>query len=145
VAWAALGAWLVTAMFGLNLAIRGGAIRLLFPTRWRPARRQMWSHRTLLVSHILLAVTGLGLWTWYTLLDARLGGWLALAVLALVAVHGLSLVERWTPGRGKHATGKPADHTRRGYFPVLAATAHIMFATVTVVLVTTVMLRLAFS
>ena len=28
-AWVALGVWGVTAAFGLNLAIRGGAIRLL--------------------------------------------------------------------------------------------------------------------
>ena len=98
-AWVALGVWGVTAAFGLNLAIRGGAIRLLMRSPFRRMRRQAWSHRTLLLFHVLFAVTGLSLWTWYTLQQRELFGWLALGLLVLVAVHGLSLVERWIPGR----------------------------------------------
>ena len=49
---------------------------------------------------------------------------------------GLSLVEPWIPGRGRHATGRSVDYTRRGYFPILAATGHVMAATATLVLVT---------
>jgi len=44
----------------------------------------------------------------------------------LFAVIGLSLVEPWIPGRGRHATGRSVDYTRRGYFPILAATGHVM-------------------
>jgi hypothetical protein len=141
VAWVALTLWLATALFGLNLGIRGGAIRLLMRTRWRPTRRQAWSHRTLLLGHVVCAVAGLSLWAWFTLAHAELVGWLGLGVLALVAAHGLSLVERWIPGRGKHATGIFADHTRKGYFPVFAATGHVMFAAATVVLVAVTMLH----
>ena len=53
----------------------------------------------------------------------------------LVASYGLSLVERWIPGRGKHATGRSADPARKGYFPVFAATAHVMTATLALGLV----------
>jgi hypothetical protein len=142
VAWIALGAWVTTAAFGLNLAVRGGAIRLLTRAPWERGRRrrQGWGHRTLFVGHVLFAVTGLTLWGWYTLADADLAGWLAVVLLGVVALHGLSLVERWTPGRGRHSTGRTVDHTRRGYFPVLAATGHVMVATVTVVLVVMTML-----
>ena len=139
-AWVALGVWGVTAAFGLNLAIRGGAIRLLMRSPFRRMRRQAWSHRTLLLFHVLFAVTGLSLWTWYTLQQRELFGWLALGLLVLVAVHGLSLVERWIPGRGRHATGRSVDWTRRGYFPVLAATGHVMAATATVILVAVTLL-----
>jgi hypothetical protein len=135
VAWIAFGAWALTAVFGLNLAIRGGAIRLLMRSPFRPTRRQRWSHRTLLLGHVSFAVLGLGLWTWFALRDLAPAGWLALVLLTVVAVHGLSLVERWTPGSGRHATGRSVDWTRRGYFPVLAATGHVMAATATVILV----------
>jgi hypothetical protein len=135
VAWVALGAWAVTAVFGLNLAIRGGAIRLVMRAPFRRMYRQLWSHRTLFVGHMTFAVVGLGWWTWYTVQGHGWAGWLAAGLLGLVAAHGISLVERWIPGRGRHATGRLADHTRRGYFPVLAATAHIMAATTTLILV----------
>ncbi len=134
-AWVALGAWVLTAAFGLNLAVRGGAIRLIMRAPFRHMYRQFWSHRTLFVGHMMFAVAGLGVWTWYTLHGRGWTGWLAAGLLAVVAAHGLSLVERWTPGRGRHATGRSVDRTRRGYFPVLAATAHIMAATTTVILV----------
>jgi hypothetical protein len=135
VAWVALGAWVLTAGFGLNLAIRGGAIRLIMRSPFRHMYRQFWSHRTLFVGHMVFAVVGLLLWAWYTLGSRTWAGWLAVGFLALVAAHGLSLVERWIPGQGRHATGRLADPSRRGYFPVLAATAHIMAATATVILV----------
>jgi hypothetical protein len=142
VAWTTLTTWAATALLGLNLAVRGGAIRLLMRAPWPSSsrRRRGWSHRSYLVGHVLFAVLGLGLWTWYAVTDVELAGWLALAGLALTALHGLSLVERWTPGRGRHATGRSTDHTRRGYFPVLPATGHVMLATVTVVLVIVTML-----
>ena len=59
----------------------------------------------------------------------------------LPAHIGLSLVERWIPGQGKHSTGHSADHTRRGYFPILAATGHVMAASTTVILVVIALLR----
>ena len=134
-AWVALGTWVLAAAFGLNLAVRGGALRLVTRAPFRRMYRQLWSHRTLFVGHMVLAVVGLVLWVGYTMLDRGWAGWLAVGLLALVAAHGISLVERWTPGRGRHATGRSVDHTRRGYFPVLAATAHLMAATATVILV----------
>ena len=57
-AWAALAAWAVTAGFGLNLAIRGGAIRFLMRSPFRVMYRQGWSHRTLFLGHVTFAVTG---------------------------------------------------------------------------------------
>jgi hypothetical protein len=141
VRWAALIAWSTTAVFGLNLAVRGGAIRLLLRTRWKPTRRQAWSHRTLFLGHIIFAVAGLMLWVWYSIAINAFAAWLAGLAITLVAVHGLSLVERWIPGRGKHATGRSVDPTRRGYFPVFPATLHIIAATLTVCLVALTLLE----
>jgi hypothetical protein len=137
VAWVALTTWATTAALGLNLAVRGGAIRLLMraPIAWRRRRRRGWNHRKLFMGHILLATIGLALWAWYTVKDVEAAGWLAAGALGIAALHGLSLIERWIPGRGRHATGRSVDYTRHGYFPVLAATGHVMLATVTVVLV----------
>jgi hypothetical protein len=143
VAWVALGTWLLTAAFGLNLAIRGGAIRLLTRAPWERGRRRRAGsgHRLLFLGHVLFALAGLALWGWYAFADTGPAGWAAAVLLVVVAGHGLSLVERWTPGRGRHATGRTVDHTRRGYFPVLPATGHVMVATVTVVLVVLAMLH----
>jgi hypothetical protein len=141
VAWAALAAWAVTAGFGLNLAIRGGAIRFLMRTPFRRMYRQGWSHRTLFLGHVGFAVTGLTMWILYTLANRTWAGWLALGLLTVVAAHGLSLVERWIPGHGRHSTGRSVDHTRRGYFPILAATGHVMAASATVILVLVTLLR----
>jgi hypothetical protein len=141
VAWAALAVWGMTAGFGLNLAIRGGAIRFLMRSPFRVMYRQGWSHRTLFVGHVFFAVIGLTMWTLYTVAHRWWAGWVALGLLLLVAIHGLSLVERWIPGHGKHSTGRSVDHTRRGYFPVLAATGHVMAATATLILVAITLLR----
>ena len=140
-AWVALSVWTFTALLGLNLAVRGGAIRLLMRWPWR-RRRQRWSHRTLFFNHVLFGAIGLVAWIYRVVTHSALAGWLALGLLALGALHGLGLVERWTPGRGRHATGRSSDHTRTAYFPVLPATGHLMLATATVVLVTAVMVGL---
>ena len=73
-AWAALAAWAVTAGFGLNLAIRGGAIRFLMRSPFRVMYRQGWSHRTLFLGHVTFAVTGLSLWSLYTLREQLWAG-----------------------------------------------------------------------
>src|SRR5437763_5928824 len=87
---------------------------------WR-RRRQRWSHRTLFFNHVLFGAIGLVAWIYRVVAHSALAGWLALGLLALGALHGLGLVERWTPGRGRHATGRSSDHTRTAYFPVLPA------------------------
>src|ERR1051325_6683177 len=81
VAWAALAAWAVTAGFGLNLAIRGVAIRFLMRTPFRRMYRQGWSHRTLFLGHVLFAVIGLSSWIYYTLEHRWWVGWGALGLL----------------------------------------------------------------
>lgn len=131
--------WLVTALLGLNLAVRSGALEdlLVRQRRIRAGRRAIF-----LLIHILSAVGGLVLWVWY-LLTERPGVWAGALLLLLVAAsHGLLMVSRWVPGHGRHARATSSHRHRAQYFPVHAATLHVMLAasTVTVLAIMTVQL-----
>lgn len=129
--------WLVTAAFGLNLAIRTGALEdlLIRHRRMRAGRRVV-----LLFIHVISAVGGCALWVWF-LIGKPVGALAeALLLLAIAAAHGLLMVSRWVPGHGRHARAASSHRHRAQYFPVHAATLHAMLAaaTVTIVVVVTV-------
>jgi hypothetical protein len=88
---AALFSWLITVSGGLYLLIiwlieydhefqSGAATRLPVPV---------------ISTHALLAVTGLGLWGYYLFSDSARLVWVAVAILAVVAVLGLLMAARW--------------------------------------------------
>jgi hypothetical protein len=129
--------WLITALLGLNLAVRSGSLEdlLVRQRRIRAGRRALF-----LLIHILAAVTGLVLWVWFLLSGPMAMSTEALLLLAIAASHGLLMVSRWVPGHGRHARAASSQRHRASYFPVHAATLHAMLAasTVTTVVILTV-------
>jgi hypothetical protein len=108
---AALFSWLITVSGGLYLLIiwlieydhefqSGAATRLPVPV---------------ISTHALLAVTGLGLWGYYLFSDSARLVWVAVAILAVVAVLGLLMAARWVVVYRTHQAPRVA---------VVAAGAH---------------------
>ncbi|HEY3050923.1 MAG TPA: hypothetical protein VGJ40_04295 [Gaiellaceae bacterium] len=131
--WIALVAWLLTAGGGFVLLTiwvgRGGMQQAREPgSRIRPP---------LILSHFLLAATGLVLWIVFVATDTDALAWIALALLVLVAVLGWTMFGIWWQRRQRGAVvqavdpGTPAEQ----HFPVPVVTLHGLLAVTTVVLV----------
>jgi manganese efflux pump family protein len=131
--WAALIAWVVTAGGGfVLLAIwlsRGGMRQGREPgSRIRPA---------LILSHFLLAATGLVIWIIYLATDSDALAWIAFVILAVVALLGWTMFAIWFQRRQRGAVreavdpGTPAEQ----HFPVPIVALHGLLAVTTVVLV----------
>lgn len=131
--WAALIAWVVTAGGGfVLLAIwlsRGGMRQGREPgSRIRPP---------LILSHFLLAATGLVIWIIFVATDSDALAWVALAILAVVALLGFTMFAIWFQRRQRGAVraavepGTPAEQ----HFPVPVVGLHGLLAVTTVVLV----------
>jgi hypothetical protein len=137
--WAALIAWVVTAAGGfVLLAIwlsRGGM---------RQAREAGARIRPpLILSHFLLAATGLVIWIIYVASDSDALAWVAFVLLAVVALLGFTMFAIWYQRRqrGQAAatgvTGSPgsSDTPAEQHFPVPIVGLHGLLAVTTVVLV----------
>jgi len=84
-------------------------------------------------THLVLAVTGLGVWVAYLVLDRETLAWTAFGVLCLIVLLGLSMFARWIPVYRDPATAGDGDQapvypdTARvghpGQYPVFADTA----------------------
>jgi hypothetical protein len=138
--WAALIAWVLTAGGGFILLTqwlaRGGMRQQREPgTRIRPP---------LILSHFLLAASGLVVWIIYIASDTDALAWIAFAILAVVALLGWTMFAIWwqrrtrgapLPGTdtagGTQAGTEPAEQR----FPVSIVTIHGIAAVTTVVLV----------
>ena len=136
--WAALIAWVATAGGGFVLLaqwLKHGGMNQKERGRIQPP---------LILSHFLLAATGLVLWIIYVATDSDALAWIALAVLAVVAVLGFTMFFRWLRQR---RTGVPAARAGQGAatlgggepaeqrFPVAIVGLHGVLAVTTVVLV----------
>ncbi|HEY7484159.1 MAG TPA: hypothetical protein VH912_06805 [Streptosporangiaceae bacterium] len=142
---AALITWIVTAIGGFTLLsvwLRRGGLQ-------QQAARATSFRSGLIFSHFLLAAAGLVLWLVYVVTDTDSLTWIALAVLAVVAVLGFTMFFRWLgvrrasptavgtgagPGAGSAAPQAGAEPAERG-LPVTVVAAHGLVAVVTVVLV----------
>jgi hypothetical protein len=131
--WAALIAWVVTAGGGFVLLsiwlARGGMRQGREPgARIRP---------TLILSHFSLAAAGLVIWIIYLASDEDALAWIALAILGVVAVLGLTMFAIWWQRRQRNRAaaaldpGTPAEQ----HFPVPIVVLHGLLAVTTVVLV----------
>lgn len=131
--WAALIAWVVTAGGGfVLLAIwlsRGGMQEGREPgSRIRPP---------LILSHFLLAATGLVIWIIYIATDSDALAWIALGMLAVVALLGFTMFAIWYQRRQRGAVREAVDPDTPAEqnFPVPVVALHGLLAVTTVVLV----------
>jgi manganese efflux pump family protein len=129
---AALITWVITALGGFILLgtwlSRGGLrARDAGASRFPPG---------LIFGHFLLAATGLVLWIIYVITDADALTWVALAILAVVAALGFTMVVRWRQDRVAVGAGaaNPAPPPEQ-HFPVAVVYLHGLLAVVTLVLV----------
>ncbi len=132
--WAALITWVLTAGGGfvlLSIWLARGGMRQQREagTRIRPP---------LILSHFLLAATGLVLWIIYLANDSEILSWIAFALLLVVATLGFAMFAIWSRrrrGRAEAAAtvtpGTPAEQ----HFPVSIVGLHGVLAATTLVLV----------
>jgi len=137
--WAALIAWVATA---------GGGFVLLAVWLSRGGMRQQREggnriRPPLILSHFLLAATGLVLWIVYVASDSDALAWVAFALLAVVALLGFTMFAIWYqrrqrgPAAATGVTGAPgsSETPAEQHFPVPIVGLHGVLAVVTVVLV----------
>ena len=132
--WAALIAWVITA---------GGGFVLLSIWLMRGGMRQQQEagnriRPPLILSHFLLAAGGLVVWIIYLATHKHVLTWVAVAILAVVAVLGWTMFAIWfrrrqagVGGTEIAAPGVPAEQ----HFPVPIVALHGVLAVTTVVLV----------
>jgi len=131
--WAALITWVLTAGGGfVLLAIwfaRGGMRQGREPgARIRPA---------LILSHFLLAATGLLIWIIFLASDSDALAWIALVLLAIVAILGWTMFAIWYQRRQRGRVAEAVDPgtPAEQHFPVPIVALHGALAVTTVVLV----------
>ncbi len=127
--WAALITWLLTAAGGFVLLLvwvnRGGMRQKEPGNRIRPP---------LIMSHFLLAATGLVLWIVYVFSDTDALAWIAFAILIVVALLGWTMFAIWLRRR-RTTEAAEADRPAEQNFPVPIVALHGVLAVTTVVLV----------
>ena len=131
--WAALITWVLTAGGGfVLLAIwfaRGGMRQGREPgARIRPA---------LILSHFLLAATGLLIWIIFLASDSDALAWIAFVLLGIVAILGWTMFAIWYQRRqrGRMAEAVDPGTPAEQHFPVPIVALHGALAVTTVVLV----------
>jgi hypothetical protein len=131
--WAALIAWVITAGGGvILLAIwlsRGGMNQSGARDRIRPP---------LILTHFLLAATGLVVWVIYIAADKDVLAWIAFALLLVVAGLGFAMFAVWLRRRRAMpalAAGAAIDTPAEQHFPVAIVALHGLLAATTLVLV----------
>jgi hypothetical protein len=132
--WAALITWVLTAGGGfVLLAIwlqRGGM------QQQRDAGNRI--RPPLILSHFLLAATGLVIWIIYVVTDSDALAWIALVVLAVVALLGWTMFAIWLrrrKARGATVETITPDTPPEQHFPVAVVALHGVLAVTTVLLV----------
>jgi hypothetical protein len=125
VLWAALIAWVITALGGLVLFlqwVRHGGLGQKEGIRTRR-----------LLAHLALAVVGLGFWVGYLANDNRTLAWMAVGILVTVALLGISMFVISLRGR---TTTLRTETPAEGMFPFPLVVLHGALATTTLFLST---------
>jgi hypothetical protein len=133
--WAALVTWVLTAGGGfllLGLWLRhGGMQQSDQPGALIRAAR--------VLSHFALAATGLVLWIIYIASDSDVLAWISVAILAVVALLGFSMLAIWIGQRQARpaaaASGPVPSSPAEQNFPVPVVVLHGVLAATTLVLV----------
>jgi hypothetical protein len=133
--WVALVTWVLTAGGGfvlLSIWLARGGMR-----QAREAGNRI--RPPLILSHFLLAATGLVIWIVYVWKDKDVLAWIAFTILAVVAALGWTMFAIWLrrrQARGAATTsGVTADTPPEQHFPVSIVALHGVLAVTTVVLV----------
>src|SRR6266513_1953787 len=132
--WAALIAWVLTAGGGfilLSIWLSRGGMRQGREggARIRPP---------LIISHFLLAATGLVIWIIYLASDSDTLAWIAFVLLLVVALLGFTMLAIWLQqrqGRAGAVETATADQPAEQNFPVPVVALHGLLAATTLVLV----------
>jgi hypothetical protein len=147
----ALIVWFITALWGLYML----AVWLIENDATRQGTAASRLPLPVILAHVTFAVTGLGVWVAYLLVDRPALAWTAVGILVAIALLGLSMFARWipvyrmaddevsvpvgaaAPGAPGAAPGMPSlrEQPAEGSFPLLIVLAHGVFAVSTVVLV----------
>ena len=147
----ALIVWFITALWGLYML----AVWLIENDATRQGNSASRLPLPVILAHVTCAVSGLGVWVAYLLLDQPVLAWVAVGILGVIVLLGLSMFARWIPvyrtadepvsvpvGAGApdvpgDPPGIPALRERppESSFPMLIVLAHGAFATFTVILV----------
>jgi hypothetical protein len=128
--WAALITWVLTAGGGFVLLsiwlARGGMKSQAAGNRIKPP---------LIMSHFLLAATGLVLWIVYVVDDSSTLAWIAFVLLLVVALLGFTMFGIWLRRRRAGAGGATPDTPAEQHFPIAIVGLHGLLAATTLVLV----------
>jgi hypothetical protein len=128
--WAALITWVLTAGGGFVLLsiwlARGGMKSQAAGNRIKPP---------LIMSHFLLAATGLVLWIVYLVDDSSSLAWIAFALLLVVALLGFTMFGIWLRRRKAGAGAATPDTPAEQHFPIAIVGLHGLLAATTLVLV----------
>jgi hypothetical protein len=123
VQWAALIAWLLTAL--------GGATMLVQWLRHGGARQREGIRAPRLFAHAGIAVLGLALWVAFVVSEESAVAWVAVAFLVGVGLIGATMFSVWIHGRNRREhTAIPAEAS----FMLPVVLAHGLLALATVIL-----------
>jgi hypothetical protein len=128
--WAALVTWVVTALFGFTMLVlwvrQGGMQR-------RGGKIPPW----LILSHFLLAASGLVIWIVYLAADKDVLAWIAFVALVVVASLGWTMFFGWARSAvsAPPVETPPVTAVAEPRFPLPVVAVHGLFAVTTVVLV----------
>ena len=128
--WAALVTWVLTA--------GGGFVLLLIWLARGAMKSQAAGNRIkppLIMSHFLLAATGLVLWIIYLVDDSSSLAWIAFALLLVVALLGFTMFGIWLRRRQAGAGAATPDTPAEQHFPIAIVGLHGLLAATTLVLV----------
>jgi hypothetical protein len=128
--WAALITWVLTAGGGFVLLsiwlARGGMKSQAAGSRIKPP---------LVMSHFLLAATGLVLWIIYVVNDSSALAWIAFVLLLVVALLGFTMFAIWLRRRQAGVGAATTDTPAEQHFPIAIVGLHGLLAAATLVLV----------
>jgi hypothetical protein len=137
--------WFVTALAGLYLV----AVWLIENDVTERGTVASRLPGPVILTHVLLALTGLVVWVIHLLSGSASWGWAAVAILAGIATLGLTMFTRWIP---VHTAFVAAESTRgisadfdfpaERAFPLTVVAGHGLLAVTTLTLVLLAMLGL---
>jgi hypothetical protein len=137
-AYVALITWFCTILAGLYML----AVWLIENDKADGNAAASQLRAPVIVTHLLLAVTGLCVWVAYLILDRQALAWGAVTILGLIALLGVAMFARWIPasrepGVPVAAAALPAAPPAppESNFPMVVVAGHGLLALSTVVLV----------